>query len=111
MAKMGILVDYEWCSGCHACEIACQMELGLPPDKWGIKITPLGPWQIEGDKWQHINMPLFSEQCNLCESRTAKGKLPSCVHHCQAKCLSYGELSELSTKLADKTQQALFALE
>ena len=34
MAK-GILVDYEWCSGCHTCEMACTVELshgGFPKD-------------------------------------------------------------------------------
>ena len=28
MAKYGLLVDAQWCSGCHSCEIACQMEPG-----------------------------------------------------------------------------------
>ena len=30
MAKYGILADAQWCSGCHSCEVACQMEHGLP---------------------------------------------------------------------------------
>ncbi len=110
MATKGILVDYEWCSGCHACEVACQMEHGLEPDRFGIKATPLGPWQIEGDTWQHAYIPIFSDECDLCAGRQALGKLPSCVHHCQAKCLTYGNLGELAAELGKKTRQTLFAL-
>jgi anaerobic dimethyl sulfoxide reductase subunit B (iron-sulfur subunit) len=86
------------------------MEHGFEPDHFGIKIFELGPWQIEGTKWQHANMPLFSEQCDLCVERTSQEKLPSCVHHCQAACLSYGELATLAIDLAKKPQQALFSL-
>ena len=112
MSAYGILVDFEWCSGCHTCEVACQMEQGLPTDKFGVKLTEIGPWQIQGsDKYQHLNYPLFTEQCNLCAPRTAKGKLPSCVHHCQAKCLTYGTVGELAAKAAEKPWQMLFTLE
>ena len=34
----------------------------------------------------------------------------SCVHHCQAKCMSYGPVEELAKKLADHPKQALYAL-
>jgi serine/threonine protein kinase len=26
MARYGLLIDYEYCTGCHSCEVACQME-------------------------------------------------------------------------------------
>ena len=26
----GLLIDTEWCSGCHTCEMACQMHNDLP---------------------------------------------------------------------------------
>ena len=35
----GILVDYEWCSGCHTCEMACTVELshrGFPEGHCGV---------------------------------------------------------------------------
>lgn len=25
----GLLIDYDYCTGCHSCETACKMELGL----------------------------------------------------------------------------------
>lgn len=30
MSGYGILIDYNWCTGCHSCEMACQMEKKLP---------------------------------------------------------------------------------
>lgn len=85
--KQGLLVDYEWCTGCHSCEVACQVKNGLPPEKFGIKLVQIGPWQISEDKWQYSYLPLLSEECNLCGDRVAEGKQPSCVQHCQAHCL------------------------
>jgi Fe-S-cluster-containing dehydrogenase component len=111
MAKHGILIDYDWCTGCHSCEVACQIELGLPEDQFGIKITEIGPWQYGENEWQVSYMPAFSDQCNLCSDRVAMGKLPSCVHHCQAKCLTYGTLEELAEKLLEHPKQVLFALD
>ena len=51
MAAKGLLVDYEWCSGCHTCEVACQIEHGYPTDQWGIKVCEVGPWKYGEKKW------------------------------------------------------------
>jgi anaerobic dimethyl sulfoxide reductase subunit B (iron-sulfur subunit) len=107
MSRYGILVDYEWCSGCKACVVACQMEHGLPPDRFGIVVTELGPWEIEGDRWQHDFQPGFTDECDLCTRRVVAGKKPSCVQHCQAQVLSFGPVEELIHALAHKSRQAL----
>lgn len=110
MAKRGILVDYEWCTGCHSCEFACQMEHGFPLGQTGISVQQVGPWQIEGDRWQYAYMPVPTEQCDLCSERLAGGKEPTCVKHCQAFCLEYGFVDELSSKLDSKLKQCLYVL-
>ena len=110
MAKHGILVDYEWCTGCHSCEFACQMEHGFPVGQTGVMVKEVGPYRIEGDHWQYAYMPVPTDQCDLCAARRELGKVPTCVQHCQAKCLEYGPLEELNAKLAAKTKQAVFAL-
>jgi anaerobic dimethyl sulfoxide reductase subunit B (iron-sulfur subunit) len=107
MSDQAILVDYEWCSGCRACEVACQMEHQLPLGRYGVKVVEVGPWEIDKDVWQHSYIPLFTDECNLCSRRTARGKLPSCVQHCQAAILTYGAVEKLAVKLIEKPRQLL----
>ena len=88
----GILVNYEYCTGCHSCEVACKKHLGLPAGEFGIKVAEIGPFEYEGaknnkDRWEWTWMPVLTKACDLCEDRVAKGKMPMCVQHCQAWCL------------------------
>lgn len=110
MSAKGLLVDYEWCTGCHTCEVACQIEHGYPVGQWGIKISEIGPWQYGEKKWQYSYLPVPTDQCDLCASRVSKGHLPTCVKHCQAKCLKFGDIDELAKDLVRKPKQTLFAL-
>ena len=110
MQNICMLIDYEWCSGCHSCEVACQMEHGLPVGQTGISVTTIGPWEIEEDSWQYTNIAIPTDQCDGCLDRRAKGKLASCAHHCQAKCLHVGPLEDLVAHLDAKPNQALYRL-
>jgi len=108
MARYGLLIDYEYCSGCHTCEVACQFEHNLPVGQWGIKISEVGPWKF-GDKWQYAYVPIPTEQCNLCGERVAAGKQPTCVQHCQAKVMKFGPVEELVKEMEGKSHMVLFA--
>lgn len=108
MADYGILVDYEWCTGCHTCETACQMEHGLPVGQFGIKLAEVGPYEYAPGRWQLAYVPIPTDQCDLCAARRARGKLASCQHHCQAQCLEVGPLDELAEKAAAKKKTVLF---
>ena len=110
MKQMGLLVDYEWCTGCHSCEFACQMEHGFPVGQTGIKLSEIGPWRVSGDTWQYAFLPTPTIQCDQCAERQGLGKQPTCVQHCQAKCLYYGPLEEIQERLAEKPRQCLYAL-
>lgn len=103
-----LLVDYEWCTGCHTCEVACQMEHGLPVGQYGIKLNEVGPWEYGEGKWQYAYLPTPTDQCDRCAERVGAGKLPSCVHHCQARCLKFGKVADLAADVAAKRKQALF---
>ncbi len=108
--KSGILIDYDWCTGCHSCEMACQMEFGFPVGQSGVKVFQVGPWQIDERKWQYSFMPVFTDMCTLCAERAAKGKLPSCVQHCQADCMKYGSLEDLVKEVSSHNKQVLYAI-
>ena len=115
MAK-GLLIDYTWCTGCHTCEMACRKEHGLADDDYGIKIaefvwqkgTGERDWQ-DPAQWQYTYVPIPLDACDLCAERVSKGKLPSCVHHCQARCISFGDVEDLAKELAESPNRALFS--
>ena len=108
MADYGILIDYEWCTGCHTCETACQMEHDLPVGQFGIKLAEVGPYEYAPDTWQLAYIPIPTDQCDFCAERVAVGKLPTCQHHCQAQCLEVGPIDELAKKVAAKKKAVLF---
>ena len=67
-ADYGLLIDYEYCSGCDSCVVACKEEHNYPVGKWGIKVLEEGPWEIEDGtgvyNYNYIPVPtdLQSEQ-------------------------------------------------
>ena len=86
MAAYGLLIDYEFCTGCQSCEVACKEEHRIPVGQWGIRLLDDGPW----------------------ECADGKGKQPSCVHHCLAGVMQYGTVEELAKELEEKPNQVLF---
>lgn len=112
MAK-GILINYEYCTGCHSCEVACKKILDLPKGEFGIKVAEVGPFQyskgsLKGS-WEWTYMPVITNACDMCSARTGVGKMPMCVQHCQAWCMYYGEIDELAEKVDGDTRWALLA--
>ena len=99
----GLLINYEYCTGCHSCEMACNVEHDIPLGHWGIKMVEIGPWQIEPKVWQNDCVPIPTDECNLCAERLEKGKKPTCVKHCQSLCMEYGTVEELAAKIAGAT--------
>lgn len=107
MSRYGLLIDYEFCTGCHSCEMACKAELGLPEGKWGIKLSQVGPWELEPGEWEWSYVPIPTQLCDLCDGRLAEGKLPACVHHCQSLVMEHGRVEDLAAKI-DKPKMVLF---
>ena len=52
-------------------------------------------------------LPFPTDLCDLCADRTAAGKMPMCVQHCQAWCLYHGEVDELARKIDGTSRCAL----
>ena len=103
----GLLINYEYCTGCHTCEIACKKEKGLPEGAWGIKVMQDGPRQNPDGSWDYTYLPLPS-LCDLCAERVEEGRLPTCVHHCQARCMEFDTYEELSKRVAEMPRTVLY---
>jgi Fe-S-cluster-containing dehydrogenase component len=107
MSTYGLLIDNEYCTGCHSCEVACKNELGLPLGQWGIKVLELGPWKLPDNlHWEHRYIPVLSSLCDLCAQRVDAGGVPSCALHCLASVIEYGPVEDLAAKMADKGKMA-----
>ena len=106
MTEFGLLIDYNYCTGCLSCEVACQQEHSHPVSQSGIKVTE---YVMETPKGLAIdNLPFPNALCDLCAARTHRGELPSCVKHCQAQCMSYGPIDELAKEMLRKPRTVLF---
>ncbi len=96
----GLLINYEYCTGCKSCEMACSVEHDIPIGEFGIKMVEVGPWEYAPKKWQNDCVPIPTDQCNLCAERVAKDKKPTCVKHCQADVMEYGRVADLAQRMA-----------
>ena len=72
-AEYGLLIDYEYCSGCQSCEVTCKEEHNYPVGKWGIKVLEEGPWEIEDGSgvFNYNYIPVPTDLCDLCAERVA----------------------------------------
>ena len=70
----GILINYEYYTGCHSCEVACRNELGLGRGEYGIKLTEVGPYKYETEivadtPYEWVYNPTITNDCNTNEWR------------------------------------------
>ena len=68
-----LLIDYEYCTGCHACEVACKKVLNLSEGQYGIKVVQDGPRQKPNGKWELNYLPIPTELCDFCSDRIEAG--------------------------------------
>jgi Fe-S-cluster-containing dehydrogenase component len=107
MAKNGLLIQYDWCTGCHACEVACKQEHNFPPGMVGIKVDEVV--STSPDK-VYVDFTAFTTRfCDLCAERTRRGEEPACVKHCQATCSMYGTVAKLAKEQEKQPRSALYS--
>ncbi len=107
MAKYGLLINYDYCTGCHSCEVACQQEHDFPAGKNGIMVT-----EYLYETFNKVcidNVPFPTGLCDLCINRHQAGEAPACVKHCQARCMQFGYIDKLAIKMEERAKMVLFA--
>ncbi len=104
----GLLIDYEYCTGCFACTVACCQEHGWEAPLTGIKVMEIVQ-DLPKDKAYLTFLPFPTELCVLCKPRTRKGLDPACVKHCMSSCLSFGKVTDLVGELAKKPRMVLWS--
>ncbi len=106
MKKFGMLIDVQYCTGCHTCEVACAQENGLAADQFGIKVTEHVLNQKKGLMIDYV--PYITDMCNFCMARVAEGRKPSCVKHCLAQCMSFGPIDEIVEEAKNAKKPMLY---
>ena len=106
--EYGLLIDYEYCTGCHACEVACAQEYRRPPGMAGIQVIEVIQ-KMPRDRAYLAYLPFPTELCVLCRPRTRKGLQPACVQHCMAACMKYGCIEELAKDMGTKPRMVLWS--
>ena len=106
MNKQGLLVDYYYCTGCHACEVACQQEHSFSAGQFGVTVTEYITKTRNGLTIDYV--PHFTDLCNMCLHRTRNGKKPACVKHCLASCITVGPVEELLSQTKEKSKYLLY---
>ena len=91
MGRRGLIIDFEYCTGCHACEVACRQEHDFGIDRWGIHVAQQGPLPLANGRWSFHYVPSPTELCDLCAGRHRAGKEPSCVSHCPTRCITVAQ--------------------
>jgi Fe-S-cluster-containing dehydrogenase component len=108
MSKNGLMINYDYCTGCHTCEVACQQEHDFPVGKCGIKVTEY-VYAAEKKPVAIDYLPFPTELCYLCLNRSRNGEKPACVKHCQSFCMAFGPLDELVKQMQTTPRSALFS--
>lgn len=68
MSRNGLLIGYEYCTGCHTCEVACKQEHNYPVGRGGIKLNEIINELPKKIRIDYIPFP--TEYCDLCAART-----------------------------------------
>ena len=107
MRKYGLLIDYDYCTGCHSCEVACKQEHNYPVGREGIKVFEYIQ-ELRGGKLYITHIPFPTELCNLCAPRVSEGRAPACVKHCMADVMKFGPVTKLAAEMQKKARQVLW---
>ena len=99
MSREALLIDYEYCSGCRSCELACRNEHDIPEGCWGIRVREEEPWKLPDGAWNWDYIPVPTSLCDLCADRRSQGLEAMCVQSCQAKVIEVVPFAEIAERM------------
>jgi Fe-S-cluster-containing dehydrogenase component len=91
MARYGMVIEQDRCTGCHACAMACKAQNGTPPGVWWSKVLT-----EETGKYPNVKMgfvPLLCMQCgnapcvSVCPTGATSKRADGIVAVDYAKCI------------------------
>ncbi len=108
MTQYAMLIDYEYCTGCRTCEIACRQEYGREAGKLsGVEVKEF-IHTLPSGRLFITNMPTFTKACVFCAGRVRQGLQPACVQHCMARILTFGKIEDLQKQIPEKRKAILW---
>ncbi len=106
--EYGLLIDYEYCTGCFTCQVACNQEHHHPAGQSGMHVFEhVQP--LPSGKPYLTYLPFPTEICVLCKPRIRKGLKPACAQHCMADVITFGRLEDLCEIMKKKPRMVLWA--
>lgn len=103
-----MLIDYDYCTGCRTCEIACKQEYKHPAGKTGgVQVQEMIHTLASG-KLYITYMPFFTKTCVFCMGRVKQNLQPACVKHCMARVLTFGDIEDLKRQIPEKRKAILW---
>lgn len=108
MSEYGMLIDYEYCTGCRTCEVACKQEYKRPAGKLGGVEVEEYIHTLQNGKLYITNIPHFTKACIFCAGRVKQGLEPACAKHCMAKVLTFGKIDALKNQIPAKRKALLW---
>lgn len=103
----GLLINYEYCTGCYTCAIACSQEYHWPAGMSGMKVMEVLE-SLPKDKTYLAFLPFPTELRVLCAGRRKEGLEPACVQHCMARIIKGGPVDELAAEMAGHKRMVLW---
>ena len=69
--RYGLLIDYEYCTGCFTCQVACAQEYNWPAGMGGIRVQEIIQRLPKGKAYLTY-LPFPTELCILLQSKNKK---------------------------------------
>ena len=104
-----ILVDLKRCTGCWSCSFACKVGNHTVDGEWWQFVRTVGGLGIDepAGEWPNLSMswmPVYTDQCVMCNGRTSQGELPYCVFNCPVHALTFGDADDPESAFSKKLQ-------